>query len=191
MSLQGKSVFIVEDEPTWAATLTARLGKKFKVQHFTSGEECLERLAAGKPVLIVLDYHLEGTLTGLDTLKRIRKELPTAKVVMFSAQDDVQTAVDILDNGAYEYIVKGENAMNRLNIVLRNLEESEELRAQMLTLRLRFRKEKLWMWALVGITLVGCIAIYLNTCPQRRIVQWDPFGLAGTNECVYLQDKSK
>ncbi|MBX3102740.1 MAG: response regulator [Bacteroidetes bacterium] len=191
MSLQGKSVFIVEDEPTWAATLTARLGKKFTVQHFTSGEECLAKLASVKPAIVVLDYHLEGTLTGLDTLKRIRKESPATKVVMFSAQDDVQTAVDILDNGAYEYIVKGDNAMNRLSIVLRNLEEAEELREQMITLRVRFRKEKFWLWIVIFGILLGCIAIYLNTCPQRRMVQWDPFGLEQTNECVYLDDKSK
>jgi DNA-binding NtrC family response regulator len=191
MSLQGKPVFIVEDEPTWAATLTARLGKKFSVQHFTTGEECLEKLVAAKPVIVVLDYHLEGTLTGLDTLKRIRKELPSTKVIMFSAQDDVQTAVDILDNGAYEYIVKGENALNRMSIVLRNLEEAEELREQMITLQLRFKKEKFWLWAVIAGILIGSLVVYLNTCPQLRVMQWDPFGLGATNACKEINVKTK
>lgn len=184
-------IFIIEDDQAWAATLTAKLGKRFSVNHFTNGEECVARLEAVKPAIIILDYHLEGAMTGLDTLKRIRKQLPSAKVIMFSAQDDVQTAVDILDNGAYEYIVKGENAMNRLNIVLRNIEEAENLRREVLELRVRFKKEKLFLWAVIAGILIMSLIIYLNTCPQRRMLSIDPFGLGDTKECYQAPDKSK
>jgi len=134
-------------------------------------------------VLVILDYHLEGQLTGLDTLKEVRKQKPDLKVILFSAQDDVQTAMDILDNGAYEYIVKGENAMNRLNIVLRNIEEADRLKREVVELKLRFRREKLVLILVIVGIAIGSFLVYLNTCPQQRVVNWDPFGLEETRAC--------
>jgi ActR/RegA family two-component response regulator len=168
---------IVEDDEAWAASLKGKLKGEFEVSHYTSGEDAIQNLAALKPKIVVLDYHLEGQMTGLDTLKEIKRLLPKAKVIMFSAQDDVQVAVNILNNGAYDYVVKGENATNRLNIILRNLSEIEHLESQVVKLSVKVRRDRLWMGILIVGLLIGSMVIYFTTCPSQRAIKWDPFGV--------------
>ena len=178
-------VFVVEDDPAWAASLTGKLGKFYSVSTFATGEDTVEKLLEIKPKFIVLDYHLEGQMTGYDTLKIIRKKLPESYVIMFSAQDDVQTAVDILDNGAYDYVVKKdpEVSFNRLKIIIRNIESHEALRDQVLTLNLRVRRERFWLGMLIfGIFIISFI-IYLRICPHMRVIKWDPFAIEETQGC--------
>jgi DNA-binding NtrC family response regulator len=182
-TLNNPALFIVEDDEAWAASLSGKLGKKYDISTYASGEAALEELTSKKPAIIVLDYHLEGELTGGDTLKEIKKLLPDTTVIMFSAQDDVQVALDILQNGAYDYVVKGENAMNRLKIILRNIEERDSLRKQMVELKISVRREKLAIYLVTAFIIIGSILIYLNTCPEGRPIKWDPFGKANSAEC--------
>jgi len=177
-------LFIVEDEETWAASLRGKLKGKYDVHHFVSGEEALEQMAAQKPSIVVLDYHLEGQLTGLDTLREMMKLQPNVKVIMFTAQDDVQIALNILNSGAYDYVVKGENALNRLKIITRNLEEREALESQVYNMSIRVRRERFWMSLLVAGILIGSLIIYLNTCPSSRPIKWDPFGVEQDGKCT-------
>jgi len=177
-------MFIVEDDEAWAAGLTGKLGKKFSINHFVSGEECVEQLAAIKPKMIVLDYHLEGQMTGLDTLKQIMKIHPKAYVIMFSAQDDVQTAIEILDNGAYDYVVKGENAFNRLKIIIRNIENAEALQTENLQLKIKIKRDKFWLYMVIVGILVGSFTVSLFTCPDARMIKWDPFNVKNSENCT-------
>jgi len=180
-------VFIVEDNEAWSSALAGKIGKKYEAQIITTGEEAAEKLLAYKPEIIILDYHLEGQWTGLDTLKEIRKKLPNCTVIMFSAQDDVQTAIDILENGAYDYIVKNDNALNRLKIVLRNLEEAHMLRSEMVELRFRMKRERFALTlVIIGIVIMSVI-IWLNTCPSQRVVKWDPFGVEASGQCPEMK----
>lgn len=176
-------IFIVEDDEGWAATLSGKLGKLYTTHHFVSGEECVEKLEAIKPKFIVLDYHLEGEMTGLDTLKIIKKKLPDTYVIMFSAQDDVQTAVSIMDSGAYDYVVKGENAFNRLNIITRNIDFQENLKDQVLTLNVKIRRERFWLGMVVLGVLVISFLLYLRICPSARPFKWDPYNVSASESC--------
>lgn len=186
LTLDNANVFVVEDDEAWAATLEGKLNKKFKVSTFASGEAALDQLNAKKPALIILDYHLEGQLTGLDTLKKIKQQQPDTLVIMFSAQDDVQTALDILNNGAFDYIVKGENAVNRLRIILRNLEERDMLQRQLVEIRIRMRRERFYLGLVVLLIVIGSMIIYLDTCPTERSIKWDPFDRLNSKACNYL-----
>lgn len=177
-------MFIVEDDEAWAAGLTGKLGKKFSINHFVSGEECVEKLAEVRPKMIVLDYHLEGQMTGLDTLKQIMKIHPKAFVIMFSAQDDVQTAIDILDNGAYDYVVKGENAFNRLKIIIRNIENAEALQLENVQLKIKIKRDKFWLSMLIVGILIASFVVSLTTCPNSRLIKWDPFNMANSEWCT-------
>ena len=147
-------IFIVEDNPTWAATLKARLSKRFNVMTFASGEEALKNLNA-KPKIVILDYHLEGQLTGADVLHEIKKKLPDTYVIVLSAQKDIKTALEILKSGAYDYIIKGETAVNRLKIILKKIAREEEAKAKAFELKLKFNKIRLILIVLVSLLLVG------------------------------------
>jgi hypothetical protein len=103
-------------------------------------------------------------------------------------QDDVQVAVDILDGGAFDYVVKGDNALNRLNIVLRNIESRQALSKELIDLSIKIQKDRFWLGMFVLGILVMSFFIYINTCPDGREWQWDPFDRANADYC---RDNSK
>lgn len=183
-------IFLVENDPAWVAVIESKIGSKYDKKDFPTGEEALENLNL-KPSIIVLDYHLDGQMTGLDTLKQFQKRYPEAKVIMMSAQEDIQTAVDILNNGAYDYIVKGDSAVNRLKIVLRNIEREQELTGEVITLRLQVKRERLALYAVLALIAVISLVIYLRVCPDQRIIKMDPFGMQDTEDCTIIREAAK
>ncbi len=155
------TVFIVEDNPTWAASLKARLTKNFNVMQFASGEEAVKHLKV-KPKIVILDYHLEGKMTGGDVLKVIKEKYPDTYVVVLSAQKDIKTALEILKNGAYDYIIKGETAINRLRIILRKINKEEEVKSKAVELRLKFGKIKMiFLGALVVFLIMMAVFFFI------------------------------
>lgn len=82
-----------------------RESENLKVTSFTSGEECLE-LIDNNPDVVILDYNLEGSMTGLDTFRGIRLKKPRIPVIVLSGQKDVQVAADLLKEGVFDYIEK-------------------------------------------------------------------------------------
>ena len=102
-------VFVVDDNELYAKMSMHHLSLNpdNEVESFKSGKECLDALYKN-PDLIFLDYSLPG-MSGIEILRKIKathKEIP---VVIVSGQEDVSTAVNLLKEGAYDYIVKDEN----------------------------------------------------------------------------------
>jgi DNA-binding NarL/FixJ family response regulator len=56
-------------------------------------------------------------------MKKIKSELPLAQVVMLSGQDKLSIAAECIKNGAFDYIVKGETAISRLEHILTNIDQ--------------------------------------------------------------------
>ncbi|HMS51791.1 MAG TPA: response regulator, partial [Chitinophagales bacterium] len=71
------------------------------------------------------DYFLDGiqenAKTGLDILKQIKAISPDTAVIMLSGQEDMETALETIRNGAYDYIIKSENSNNRLMFTITKL----------------------------------------------------------------------
>lgn len=84
---------------------------------FDTGEQCLEQMWQ-EPDIIILDYYLNGThknaINGLETLIRIKEAHETLPVIMLSAQDNIEVAVNCMKHKAFDYIVKSETAFIRL-----------------------------------------------------------------------------
>lgn len=76
------------------------------VHTFENGEQCLASIGL-KPDIILIDFDMTPT-NGLDILRKIRVENPFVHMVMISAQDDIQVAVDAMKSGAVDYIIKNE-----------------------------------------------------------------------------------
>ncbi len=158
---QKPLMFIVEDDPAWAATLTkSKLSKAFTIKHFTKGEEAIEALKKEKPEITILDYHLEGKMTGLDTLKAIKERSPKTYVIMFTAQEDVQTAVDLMQNGAFDYVIKSPTALNKIRIIINKIARHQAAQQELITLRLRFRRSRLMLYSLLILAAI-VITIFL------------------------------
>jgi DNA-binding NtrC family response regulator len=63
----------------------------------------------------------------LELLKKIKKQQPNTKVIVLSAQEDVATALEMLRNGAYDYIIKDTQAMDKLWHLIHQANEKIEL----------------------------------------------------------------
>jgi DNA-binding NtrC family response regulator len=120
-------VFIVEDDPQYIKFLNYVLGLNpdFQIKIFRSGKECLENIHL-KPSFITLDYSLPDML-GEEVLGRIKNLDPSIPVIIISGQDKIGTAVTLLKLGAYDYIIKDEEAKDRLLHSINNLQKNISL----------------------------------------------------------------
>jgi two-component system nitrogen regulation response regulator NtrX len=107
----------------------------YQVVTATSGDEALERYAAERPHLVLLDVKMAG-LDGLATLGRLRELDPGALVVMISGHGTIATAVEATQRGAHDFLEKPLDT-DRVLLTIRNAlkhvvlaQEVESLRTQ-------------------------------------------------------------
>jgi DNA-binding NtrC family response regulator len=112
-------LFLVDDDAVFLKLLTIEFLQHadFEVETYATGELCLENLS-NEPDIIILDYLLDGVvkdaLNGIETLDKIKAYNPDIPVIMLSAQDKIEVAVNCMHHRAFDYIVKSETAFMRL-----------------------------------------------------------------------------
>lgn len=129
-------IFIVEDDKIFAKRLQYELSLNpdLELSIFTDGKSLIKGLSE-EPDLITLDYHLPDS-QGDELLQLIKKQLPQTPVVIISGQQDVSTALDLMKNGAYDYLVKGDDLINRLRNLISNIGEKVLLKRKVAQLEL-------------------------------------------------------
>jgi two-component system, NtrC family, response regulator AtoC len=123
-------IFIVEDDSWYADLLeyNLKLNSEYEVEKFLNAEDCLQNLYK-LPMAITLDYSLPGC-TGGEALARIKKSIPSLPVIMISGQENITTAIDLLKEGAYDYIVKNDDTHKRLWKALSHIQENFKLKQE-------------------------------------------------------------
>jgi DNA-binding response OmpR family regulator len=105
MKVNGK-ILIIDDEASLRQTLARILQQAgFEVTSAENGEQGLAFLQQNPFDLIFMDIRMPG-LAGLDVLERIRASHPGLPVVLFTAQPDLNSAVEALRRGATDYLLK-------------------------------------------------------------------------------------
>ncbi|HNV98955.1 MAG TPA: response regulator [Chitinophagales bacterium] len=158
-------VFLVDDDTKHLIMLKNHLEKRsdynLKVNIFSNGENCLEKMQE-KPHVVILDYYLDGIKTdaanGLEILKKIRQQYPDTYVIMMSGQDDLKVAIATIDNGAYDYIIKGESAYVRAQMIIDHIIENINTNEWRKNVRLR-ENALVTGFILLGLLLIS-IALY-------------------------------
>src|SRR5205823_7319449 len=90
-----------------------------------------------QPTLVVLDIWLQGSeLDGIGILRRLQAEMPTVPVVIISGHGTIETAVEAIKIGAYDFIEKPFKSGRLLLVVARAI-EAAQLRRENAELRLR------------------------------------------------------
>jgi len=99
-------ILIVDDEATLRQTLARILQRAgFEVTTCPNGNEALNLLSQHTFDLVYLDIRMPD-INGLEVLKTIHAQLPDLPVVLFTAQPDLNSAVEALRRGAIDYLLK-------------------------------------------------------------------------------------
>jgi FixJ family two-component response regulator len=100
------TVLVVDDERSVIDLLSENLAEAgYKCVTSTTGEEALQRLSMGNFDAVLLDLRLPG-ISGMDVLREAVKNCPGTEVIIVTAIEDVQTAVEAMKIGAVDYITK-------------------------------------------------------------------------------------
>jgi DNA-binding NtrC family response regulator len=120
MQVENKiKLFLVDDDPLFLKSLEIEFLQHadFIIETFATGEDCIANLSHN-PDVIILDYLLDGfdknVMNGIETLDKIKAFNPDIPVVMLSAQDKIEVAVNCMHHKAFDYVVKSETAFMRL-----------------------------------------------------------------------------
>ena len=101
------NVLLVDDEVPFVETMTKRLNKRdLQVSTAFSGAEALEKLGKDSRVeVVILDVKMPG-MDGIETLREIKRRHPLVEVVMLTGHATVETAIEGMKLGAFDYLMK-------------------------------------------------------------------------------------
>ena len=96
----------------------------FDIETFITGELCIANLSH-QPDIVILDYHLDSVdknaMNGIETLDKIKAFNQDIPVIVLSAQDKIDVAINCMHHKAVDYVVKSETAFIRLQKIITNV----------------------------------------------------------------------
>jgi DNA-binding NtrC family response regulator len=150
MSEKPFKIFVVEDSEWYNRLLvhTLSLNPDYEIKSFFNGKDFLNSLNES-PDIVTLDYRLPD-ITGLEILKRIREDNPEVQVILISEQGEIDTVVNLLKLGAYDYISKSEDIKDRLLNTIRNIRNGIGLKREISSLRREVQKKYSFRESILG-----------------------------------------
>lgn len=129
-------IYILEDDNWYSKFLEHQLSLNpdHTVKIFNDSKTFLNALKSDQPDVITLDYYLPDT-NGSALLKEIKKLCNKCRVIIISGQEDVETAINLIKEGAYDYIVKNDDTKNRILNIVQHIKENVSLEQELDFLR--------------------------------------------------------
>jgi two-component system nitrogen regulation response regulator NtrX len=132
-------ILIIDDEKAIRKTLTEILGfEGYKIDEAGDGEEGLKKFGQKNYDVVLCDIKMPK-VDGLEFLEKAREINPDVPVIMISGHGNIETAVEAVKKGAFDYISKPPD-LNRLLITLRNATDRKELTAETKKLKRKVNK---------------------------------------------------
>jgi DNA-binding NtrC family response regulator len=105
--MSSTKVMLVDDEAPFLETMTKRLAKRdLDVITALSGHEALDKLKKQPDVdVVILDVKMP-VMDGIETLREIKREHPLIEVIMLTGHATVETAIEGMKLGAFDYLMK-------------------------------------------------------------------------------------
>lgn len=101
-----KRILVVDDEENTRIALTRLLSREgYDVQTAANGLEALSRLRQRAAELIITDLNMPE-MNGLVFLRELNREFPASNVIMMTAYGEVESYLEALNLGAFEYLNK-------------------------------------------------------------------------------------
>lgn len=117
-------IYILEDDEWFSRLINhaAKLDPEVETQVFGKAKDLYEALDKEVAHIVTLDYRLPDA-TGSEVLEKLKDKYPDTEFIMISEQQDVATAIALLHQGAYDYLVKDNNLKDRLLAVISKLKK--------------------------------------------------------------------
>ena len=128
-------IFILEDDVWYGSMLQhyLSLNPDYEVKRFENSAAFFSALHEN-PQVVTLDYSLPDC-DGGEALKKIKEHNNNIQVLIISGQEDIATAINLLKNGAFDYIVKDDDTKDRLWNAIQHLQEINGLKQEVEQLR--------------------------------------------------------
>lgn len=144
----AREILVVDDEADIRMLIGGILEDEgYETRCVAESDAVFEALKSRRPSLVVLDIWLQNsTLDGMEILQQLREDYPSIPVVMISGHGNIETAVNAIKLGAYDFIEKPFKSDHLLLTVARAI-EAAELRRENEELRLRAGRESAFIGA--------------------------------------------
>lgn len=173
---QKVKILIVDDEAVMRDTMSDWLLEKgFNVVSVTSGMEAIEKVKTGSFNIAFVDMKMPG-LDGLEVLQAMKRIDPETAVVIMTAYATIETAIEAMKEGAYEYMIKP-FSLDVVELIVKKIVKYQELVAENILLRKRL-EEKVHLKNIIGKS------------PQMKEVLELVANIAETNSTVLIQGAS-
>ncbi|MFZ1704296.1 MAG: sigma-54 dependent transcriptional regulator [Saprospiraceae bacterium] len=135
-------ILIVDDDKSIRKTLRDILEfEKYEIDEATDGLDCLVKIKQNKFDVIILDVKMPR-MDGMEAIEKIQNLNPDIPVIMISGHGNIDTAVEAVKKGAFDYIQKPPD-LNRLLITLRNAMDKSSLITEKKVLQRRVSSSKI------------------------------------------------
>ncbi len=135
----AQTILIVDDEKAIRKALTEILNfEGFAVEEAADGEEAIKKIKDNNYDCILCDIKMPKK-DGLEVLQAAKEEKPDTPFIVISGHGNIETAVEAVKKGAYDYISKPPD-LNRLLITIRNAMDKRSLVAETKQLRKRITR---------------------------------------------------
>ncbi|PYR25941.1 MAG: transcriptional regulator [Acidobacteria bacterium] len=124
----AERVLIVEDDASWG----------FIAEAAADGEEALEKVTSFRPAIVITDLVMPR-IDGLALLRALQQQGADVTTLLLTAQGTVETAVEAMKEGAYDYLTKPID-LQRLKILLDKIVERLETMREVKSLRRQLRE---------------------------------------------------
>lgn len=134
------SILVVDDEPEMRALLQDVLQEAgYRVSVSDGGREALRRLSEDDYGVVLTDLRMKG-MQGIELLTEIKRTAPEINVILMTAFGSVETAIEAMKQGAYDYLIKPIKNEELLRVTERAIREAA-LRREVGRLRREVLKE--------------------------------------------------
>ena len=134
-------ILIVDDEASIRKTLREILEfEKYEVDEAADGLDCLVKLKQSAYDVVIMDIKMPK-MDGMEALERVQMLVPDTPVIMISGHANIDTAVDAVKKGAFDFISKPPD-LNRMLITVRNAMDKSSLITETKVLKRKVSKYK-------------------------------------------------
>ena len=157
--MDKKKVLVVDDEQDVRETLETVLRKlDYNPMVAAGGEEALDIIRNQKVDVVLSDLYMPG-MNGIELLKRVKAAKKNIVFLMITAHPTIETAVDAIKKGAYDYLTKP------FHIEEVRIKISRAMEKQGLTYSLKWANGMIWaliisipIWLVLGILLASLLS---------------------------------